>query len=286
MIDIHTHILYHWSKKPLTENKLIKKMDSLGMEKFVILPIIGPEVPYYHFGTEDVLRVYRRHSGRVIPFCNIDPRAGSNSPKTNFSPLLDKYKKAGCRGLGELTANLYFDDPKCLNLYRQCGEAGFPVLFHLYGRFGGSYGLVDEVKLPRLERALKLCPKTAFIGHAPAFWSEISADANDSKRNGYPNGPVKKPGRLQKLFDKYPNLYGDISAGSGYNALTRDMDYGYEFIRKYSSRLLFGTDLCHPVQETPIVSYMRESLNSRMISKSAYDKITGKNAEKLLKLKR
>ncbi len=285
MIDIHTHILYSWSRKPLTENKLIKKMDSLGIEKFVILPIIGPEVPYYYFGTEDVLRVYRRHPDRVIPFCNIDPRAGRNSPKTDFSPLIDKYREAGCRGLGELTANLYFDDALCINLYSQCGEAGLPVLFHLYHKFGGSYGLVDDRQLPRLERALKLCPKTTFIGHAMAFWSEISADADDQTRGGYPKGPVKRPGKLQKLFDKYPNLYGDISAGSGYNALTRDMEYGYEFIRKYSGRLLFGTDLCNPGQKTPVVEYLHESLKNKMIPKPAYDRITRINTKKLLKLK-
>ncbi len=285
MIDIHTHVLYHWERPNLTEKKLLEMENALGIEKFVILPIIGPEIPYYYFGTEDVLKVYRRQPDRVIPFCNIDPRAGSNSPKTDFSPLIDKYREAGCRGLGELTANLYFDDALCINLYSQCGEAGLPVLFHLYNKFGGSYGLVDDRKLPRLERALRLCPETTFIGHAMAFWSEISADVDDSARGGYPRGPVKRPGKLQELFDKYPNLHGDISAGSGYNALTRDMDYGYEFIKKYSPRLLFGTDLCHPGQKAPIVEYLHGSLRKKVISKSAYDRITRINAEKLLKLK-
>lgn len=285
MIDIHTHVLYHWEKEHLTERKLLEKMDSLGIEKFVVLPIIGPEVPYYYFGTEDVLRVRERHPERVIPFCNIDPRAGKNSPETDFSPLIDKYREAGCRGLGELTANLYIDDPLCLNLFRQCGEAGLPVLFHLYDRFGGSYGLVDDMKLPRLENALKKCENTVFIGHAMAFWSEISADTDDATRGGYPKGPVKKPGRLQELFERYPNLYGDVSAGSGYNALARDRDYGYEFMEKYSERLLFGTDLCHPVQETPIVEYMRDALRNRMISREAYDRIASANAKNLLGIK-
>ncbi len=284
MIDIHTHILYHWEKKPLTEHKVLKNADEMGVRKLVILPIIGPEVPYHYFGTEDVLRVYRRHPEKVIPFCNIDPRAGNNSPKTDFSPLLEKYKSAGCRGIGEITANIFIDDPLCLNLFTQCGEAGFPVLFHLYGKLGGGYGMVDDRKLPRLETVLKKCPNTTFIGHAPAFWSEISAGTDDETRDGYPKGPVKKPGRLPKLLAGYHNLYGDISAGSGYNALTRDEDYGYEFMEKHRDKLLFGTDLCLPGQKAPIVDYLKKALQERKMSKKAHSQITGKNAEKLLRL--
>ncbi len=285
MIDIHTHILTVWGKPAFTGNRLIKRMDELGIEKFVVLPVTNPEVPYYHVSTEDVLKFYRRHPGRVIPFCNIDPRAGCNSPGTDFSPLLDRYRDAGCKGLGEVMSNLYINDPLCLNLFSQCGEAGFPVLFHLYDKFGGSYGLVDDMKLPRLEKALKACPDTAFIGHATAFWSEISGDLSDSTRGGYPEGPVKKGGGLQRLFDKYLNLYGDISAGSGFNALTRDAAYGYKFLEKYRNKLLFGTDICHRNQEAPVVNYFRESLKNKMITKKTYDIITYENARKLLKIK-
>ncbi len=285
MIDIHTHILTVWEKPAFTGNRLIKRMDELGIEKFVVLPITNPEVPYYHVSTEDVLKFYRRHPDRVIPFCNIDPRAGYNSPGTDFSPLLNKYRDAGCKGLGEVMSNLYTDDPLCLNLFSQCGEAGFPVLFHLYHEFGGSYGLVDDIKLPRLEKALKACPDTAFIGHAPAFWSEISADVSDSTRGGYPEGPVKKGGGLQRLFDKYLNLYGDVSAGSGFNALTRDAEHGYRFLAKYRAKLLFGTDICRRDQEAPVVNYFRESLKNKMITKKTYDMITYENARKLLKIK-
>ncbi len=221
MTDIHTHILRAWGEKPLTAKKLLRRMDELGMEKFVILPTIGPEGPYFYSGPEEVLSFYRRHSEKVIPFCNIDPRAGDNSPETDFSFLLNKYKKDGCKGVGEITANIYMDSPLCINLFKQCGKTGLPVLFHLYNKTGGSYGLVDDIHLPRLEKVLKECPDTIFIGHAMAFWAEISGDVAEETRGGYPSGPVKSSGRLTELLKKYPNLYGDLSAGSGYNAITR-----------------------------------------------------------------
>jgi len=284
MIDIHTHILHVWGEKPLTGRLLVKRMEELGIERFVVLPIIGPEGPYMYSGPDDVVKFYKKYPDRVIPFCNIDPRAGSNSPETDFSFLINRYKGAGCKGVGELTANMYIDDPRCINLFRQCGKAGLPCLFHLYNKIGGSYGLVDDIYLPRLEKVLKECPDTIFIGHAMAFWSEISADVSEETRGGYPKGPVKKPGRLCELLKEYPNLYGDLSAGSGFNAITRDMEFGYKFLNEFHHKLLFGTDLCHRKQETPIVDYFKNILKDGIISKGVYDDITWKNAVRLLNL--
>jgi len=285
MIDIHSHILAAWGKEPFTEEKLLKRMDELRIERFALLPIgISPEDPYFHFGTEDVLRVYHRHPTRVIPFCNVDPREGNNSSKTDFSWLLGKYKELGCKGLGELTANLYFDDLRCLNLFHYCGKFELPIIFHLHTKFRGSYGLVDEIHLPRLENALKKCPETTFIGHSQVFWSEISGDVTEKIRDGYPKGNIGKEGRVQDLLRRYPNLYGDLSAGSGFNAITRDQKYGYKFLEEFQDKLLFGTDLCNVNQEVPIVDYFRNGLKDGSISKIVYDKITQENARRLLKL--
>lgn len=285
MIDIHTHVMTVWGgERPFTAERLLKRIDQLRIDRFVLLPIIGPEGNYLPFDSEDVIEVYRHHRKKVIPFCNIDPRAGSNSPTTDFSFLINRYKKAGCRGMGESMANIYFDSPLCINLFRQCGKSGLPVLFHMADKIGGRYGLVDSIHLPRLEKALKECPETIFIGHAMAFWSEISADVSNKTRGGYPKGPVKHPGRLVQLLKKYPNLYGDLSAGSGYNAITRDRKYGYRFLQEFQDKLLFGTDLCHVVQEVPIVDYFEEILKKGIISAEAHRKITHTNAERILNL--
>ena len=58
----------------------------------------------------------------------------------------------------------------------------------------------------------------------------------------YPRGPVKRGGRLTKLLDRFPNLYCDLSAESGLNALRRDPENARAFLTRYQDRLLFGRD--------------------------------------------
>lgn len=287
MIDIHTHLGRLLREDiPVTVEELIENMDRWGVEKAVVLPLDAtPEGSTFWFTTEQVLKVYKRYPDRIIPFCKLDPRQINNSPNTDFTWILQEYKDLGCKGVGEITANLYVDDPMVLNLFAQCGELDMPVLFHLVDRIGAPYGLVDDIYLPRLEKALKELPKTIFIGHAMSFWAEISADVSEETRGGYPKGPITKPGRLQELLRKYDNLYGDLSAGSGFNAITRDPEYGYKFLEEFQDKLLFGTDFCHHNQEVPIVDYIKNALREEKISQTAYEKITRLNAEKLLKLR-
>ena len=265
------------------EHELLRQMDKLGIEKAVVLPLgMTPESLFVGGGNEAVLAAYQRYPGRFIPFCNIDPRSG-NSPEADFSWILGQFKAAGCKGLGELTANIPFDDPLCMNLYRHCGAAGLPVIFHLaVAAAYGLYGVADEMGMPRLERALKECPSTSFIGHAMAFWAEIASNVNEDTRGGYPTDPVKGPGRTVELLKTYPNLYADLSAGSGFNAITRDPDFGYWFFEECQDKLLLGTDICHVNQDVPIVPYVNASLADGRISEACYRRITHDNAAKLL----
>lgn len=284
-IDVHTHLGRIARHDPMvTAEDLIATMDKYRIDKAVLLPLDStPEGNMFTFTNEQALDVYAKYPDRIIPFCKLDPRQGNNSPTTDFSWILEEYKELGCKGVGEITANIYIDDPRAKNFFKACGVAGMPVLFHLAEKFEGVYGLVDDIYLPRLENILKEFPDTILIGHAMSFWSEISADVNEKTRAGYPKGPVE-PGRLWELLEKYDNLYGDISAGSGYNAITRDPDMGYEFLDKFQDKLLFGTDYCHVGQELPIVDFMRTSYEEGKISQSAYDKITHKNAQRILGL--
>ena len=49
-------------------------------------------------------------------------------------------------------------------------------------------------------------------------------------------------GYTDRLLSDYPNMYGDLSAGSGLNALTRDEDFARDFLIRHRDRLLFGSD--------------------------------------------
>jgi len=87
-----------------------------------------------------------------------------------------------------------------------------------------------------------------------------------------------------ELMRRYPNLHGDLSAGSGFNAISRDPEFGYAFMEEFQDRLYWGTDICHFGQSTPIVGYFLKLKAERRMSDEAYEKITWKNADRLLKL--
>lgn len=163
--------------------------------------------------------------------------------------LRSAVKMHDVRVCGEWKFKMLFDDPRCIELYRAAGELGLPVVLHLdipylpqadgapayYRNWYG--GTIDN-----LERALKACPDTTFIGHAPGFWREISDNAATDPEV-YPRGPVTGPGRLYDLFADNENLCADLSAGSAQFALDRDPEHAVTFIRAHSDRLLFGRDI-------------------------------------------
>jgi predicted TIM-barrel fold metal-dependent hydrolase len=105
-------------------------------------------------------------------------------------------------------------------------------------------------------------------------------------RAGYPSYPVKAEGAVPKLMRKYPNLCGDLSAGSGCNALTRDPKYAVVFLEEFQDRLLFGLDICSPPdgKEPRLMTFLKELLVDGKITESVFDKVTHLNAIRLLNL--
>ena len=243
-----------------------------------MLPIVSPECMSTLVTPEEVLGICALYPDRLVPFCNLDPRFVTNSPKADFMPLLSAYKELGCKGVGEFTANIPLDDPLNMNLFRQIEEIGFPLTFHLAPQVGGFYGCFDDPGLPRLEKVLKQFPRLIILGHSQVFWAEIGPLNNPDERKGYPKGPILKEGRLVELMRKYPNLNGDLSAGSGFNAISRDPEFGYRFLEEFQDRLYYGTDHA----KLPFVTYFRNLKEQHLISEEAYEKITWKNASRLL----
>src|SRR6185295_9112571 len=58
----------------------------------------------------------------------------------------------------------------------------------------------------------------------------------------YPKGPVTAGGFTDRYLADYPNMYGDLSAGSGLNALTRDEDFARGFLDRHQDKLIYGSD--------------------------------------------
>lgn len=290
IIDIHQHITYarfpqftrgiSGGHGPFTARHLLRDMDKWGIDRSVVLPLVNPEnLDFFGVaGNQEVVAACARHPDRLIPFCNIDPRGMLNTPDADFSGLIRTFRDLGCRGIGEICANLPVTDRRFKNLFHHAGQEKMPVLFHLTGRCGSTYGLIDKPGLPGLEAVLAEFPNTLFIGHAPAFWNEIDGDLKRSLRDRYPKGPIEKDGSLWHLMESYPNLHADMSAGSGHNALTRDPESGIRFLRTFHRRVFFGTDMFFVKREPPMhLTMMREALAGKKITKTMYENIMHRN---------
>ncbi len=270
---MHVGRLMH-DRTPAQAEDLLAKMDELGILQACLMAVENPEELDYYVPTTQVLEIAAQYPHRFIPFCCVDPRhryPGKFDPR----PILREYIAQGCRGFGELLAGLRINSEASQALYAACGELGLPILFHMDHRIGR-----DKLGLPGLERMLKRFLKTIFIGHGPHFWAEISADMRPEYRGGYPKGPIVPVGALDRLLTEYPNLYADISAASGNNALTRDPAFARDFLQRHQDQILFGSDFLAPGQAVPNADTLRNS----GISAAALEKIGHLNAERILKL--
>ena len=284
-IDIHTHLGAFYHGRNLTAELLVRFMDQHPVEKACVLPLVSPESAPVPQPVSTALEAYKDFPERLIPFCVVDPRAvtapgqrtGHVAGVKGIVDILKRYQDAGCRGLGEHKTGLLFDAPQQMFLYEACDTVGFPILFHL-----DDIRNPDTPGLPRLERVLKSFPKLPLIGHAAGFWASISADATIEDFGRYPNvpTPVVPGGALDRLMEKYPNLYGDLSEPGGEKAIARDLQFGREFIIRRADQLLFGTDVLMPDQPIPQFALL-DSLN---LPEEVQFKIYRGNAIKLLKL--
>ena len=246
---------------------------------------VSPECRYTIVTPEEVLEICGLYPDRLIPFCNMDPRFLTNSTKANFRPLLEAYKEMGCKGVGEYVANLNFDDPLNMNFFGQVEESGLPLTFHIAPQFGGYYGCVGRSRASAPGNRAQVVPEIDLAGTLAALLG------GDQQRRhprwqapvGYPKGKVT-PGRVVELMRKYPNLHGDLSAGSGFNAISRDPEFGYKFMEEFQDRLYWATDIANVPQKLPIVDYFHKLEAEKLISPAAYEKITWQNANRLLKL--
>ena len=291
IIDAHAHVGdFRWSKndprQPMTWEKLIARLDDEGIDKAIFLPVYNasPELtPWGFFHSErqwvrEQVIDAAKYADRIIPFGNMDPRWGGNSATTDFGEILDWFQEHGCKGIGEVCANIPYDDPRTINMFKQIGARNMPVTVESCNS-GWGLGFQDEPGSPRLERLLQAAPQTIIIGHGPAFWAEIAPVASAEEKSGYRKGRITQEGSLPGLFRRYPNLYADLSAGSAFNALSRDFDYGVRFLTEFQDRLLFGTDIIardfdrRESEQASINDLLDELFSQGQVSQATWDRI-------------
>jgi len=206
---------------------------------------------------------------------------------------MERLRKAvtegGARGVGEMKHNLAVDSREMRKVYDLCAELNVPILMH-FQEVKGSFnpGLRD------FDKMLKAHQKTMFIAHADFFWANISADV--PMDTSYPEGKVKPGGLSDRLLADFPNLYGDMSANSCNNALSRDTDFSRGFIARHQNKLMFGCDCScydgHGAGGTPLLPRLKGKCTGRdtlgllqtLAPEKIFRKVTWENGIRLLKI--
>jgi len=286
IIDAHNHP--DWLDCDF--DRFVQNMDERGIAVTWLLSLEGPQDEYDQVGHAAFLDP--RGSGVVSMLSRClhyqekapDRFVAGYCPDPRRPEALDLMRIAidvhRVRVCGELKLRMMYDNWDALRLFRYCGERGLPVILHLdyefdtgqtYPRPNYWYGGGFEA----LERVLKACPDTIFLGHGPGFWAHISGDRKYCKVP-YPKGKVRPGGRLIKTLRKYPNLYCDGSGASGWNALTRDPEFGREFVLEFQDRYLYARDLFD--------NRHQEALNALDLPEEVLRKVYAGNALRLVPL--
>ncbi len=224
IIDIHQHTNYHGR----TDEQLIGHQRTMGVTKTVLLPagsLYGLAVGAG--GNETVVALAHKRPDAFVFFANEVPDL------REARSILEKYLRAGAIGIGEQKFGVACDSPAMRTVAEVAQEFGVPVLMHFQHE---TYNLGIE----RFHKMLEKYPRVSFIGHAQTWWGNI--DRNHDQKVMYPKGRVTPGGISDRLLSDYPNMYGDLSAGSGLNAMLRDEDHAREFLARHQNKLLYGSD--------------------------------------------
>ena len=285
-IDIHLHLSEHpipdgLGMKISSGAEMLPHLDELGIGFGIIMS--SGETQAMFGSNASGRRIAEQYPDRYAWMCGLD----ETEPETVYERL-KQYREEGAVGVGELAVNHRLDHPFLEAVFQAAEALGLPVLFHMSPEEGFQYGVVDEPGLPLLERALNKYPKLIFIGHSQPFWHEISGDAGKSREERYEwgKGPVTPGGRLGQLFEKYPNLYGDLSANSGGCAMMRDEAFGLAFLEAWKDRLMFGTDMVNVDMEFPLGGWLDQKVEEGALSFTACQAIVSGNAKRIFGLGR
>ncbi len=240
IIDIHQHVNFHGRRN----DEMLSHQKAMGVSKTVLLPSgaqLATESTHKGrsnglaarvFGTAAAARLAAKHPDAYVYFCNEIPDLDTTKGE------LEKWLKAGALGIGEQKFNLECDSKPMQQIYEIASEFEVPVLLHFQH---GSYNMGFE----RFHRMLGKYPKVNFIGHAQTWWGNIDAKLNP--KDLYPKGKVTPGGLTDKYLSDYPNMFGDLSAGSGLNSMKRDEEHAEAFLNRHQDKLCLGTD-CKDVE--------------------------------------
>jgi predicted TIM-barrel fold metal-dependent hydrolase len=268
VIDIHQHTDYSGR----TDEQLLAHQKKMGITKTVLLPAGSKYgLAVGAGGNDTVVAFVRAHPGEYFFFANELP----DIPEAKA--VIEKYLKAGAIGIGEQKFHVDSDSKPMQVIAEIARDHNVPVLMHFQH---DTYNLAFD----RFHRLLDNYPGVNFIGHAQTWWGNI--DKNHEQTVMYPKGPVTPGGITDRLLSDYPNMYGDLSAGSGLNALLRDEEHAREFLKRHQDKLLYGSDCSDSAGEGKACSGSQQLAAVRRLSPDpeATHKMLYRNAARLLKI--
>lgn len=218
-INMHEHLQNMKDVEPyleMTQELNIQKTLLVGSPKETLLSRGG--FAGYDENNDELLKIREKYPDNFEVLCTTYWR-----DKDQIAKISSCYKR-GAKGVKLYNGHSNFyelplDDPSMLDVYKYIEDSGLILLIHVNAN---NY-------LEEFERVLQKFPKMRVICPHFCLFS-------------------KKLGELEKLMDKYPNLYTDTSFGhidftvSGMKRMSQRKTEFINFIKKYPDRVFFGTD--------------------------------------------
>src|SRR5262245_36864314 len=275
VFDLHFHL------RPQPAGNLAH-LDGAGVTKANLLTRAN--------AVEQVKRLQASVPGRFTGFSSYDVS------QPDAERVRTQAVKNGAQGFGEMKFHVAADGPELRRMYALAADLQVPILIHFQEvDHTPNEGTWSTGFAKTFASILEAYPKTTFIGHADAFWANVSADYHNEAV--YPSGPIARGGVTDKWLGDYANLFADMSAVSGNNAMARDPEFTPDFLKRHQDKLIFGSDCScgdgHGAgYNNPAAPRMagkcvaRETLSAvkRSTSPAIFQKIVWGNVHKLLKI--
>ena len=235
IIDIHQHLNY--TGRP--DRVLLEHQQRMGVTTTVLLPSgrdvkrasthdgVANGLQAQALGNEACYQFAKAHAAYRFAANEVPDVAGATG-------VIERYLERGALLIAEQKFGVECDSPEMQRIFQLAQDRQVPVLMHWQFEM---YNFGFE----RFHRMLEKYPKVNFLGHAQTWWANIDRNHADQKVL-YPKGPVTPGGLTDRYLADYPNMFGDLSAGSGLNALTRDEGFTRDFLTRHQDKLVFGSD--------------------------------------------
>ena len=203
-----------------------------------------------------------RYKGKMVMFTGLDLRNVGPGSGQKIATQLDADVKAGALGVGEIMKSfgltikkadgtrLKIDDPELDPVWQTAARLKIPVFMHTAdpSEFFQSLDFNNERWLE-----LALYPDRRYQDRSrfPSF--EALMAERDRLMARHPNVTwvlahmgwhAQDLGRLGKMFDANPNLYGEL--GAVLYDIGRQPRFAHDFFVKYQDRIIFGKDSYQP----------------------------------------